>query len=141
MWKNMMPPKGRHWRYNPNELTRLDKLGLIEWSTNGNPRKKIYADENKGKKIQDIWDFKDPGFESSNYPTQKNKDLLKQIIKSSTKEGDLVLDCFAGSGTTLLAAQELKRNWIGVDQNTNAVDLIEKECRKLNASFEVYTSR
>ena len=139
-WKGMLPPKGRHWRYNPEELTRLDKQGLIEWSGSGNPRKKIYADENRGKKLQDVWDFKDPGFESSLYPTQKNRDLLKQIIQSSTKQGDLVLDCFAGSGTTLLAAQELKRNWIGIDLNKNAINLIEKEGIKSKASFEVYSA-
>jgi len=139
-WKGMLPPKGRHWRYNPKELTRLDKENLIEWSSAGNPRKKIFADENRGKKLQDIWDFKDPGFESSLYPTQKNRNLLKQIIQSSTKRGDLVLDCFAGSGTTLLAAQELKRNWIGIDLNNNAISLIEKESAKLKASFEVYSA-
>ncbi|MEX0916919.1 MAG: transcriptional repressor LexA [Candidatus Paceibacterota bacterium] len=139
-WKGMLPPRGRHWRYNPEELTRLDKEGLIEWSSAGNPRKKIYADENRGKKLQDVWDFKDPGFESSLYPTQKNRDLLRQIIESSTKEGDLVLDCFAGSGTTLLAAQELKRNWIGIDSNKNAIGLIEKEGARLKASFEVYST-
>lgn len=139
-WKSMLPPKGRHWRYNPEELTRLDKEGLIEWSSAGNPRKKIYADENRGKKLQDVWDFKDPGFESSLYPTQKNRDLLKQIIQSSTKQGDLVLDCFAGSGTTLLTAEELKRNWIGIDLNKNAISLIEKEGAKLKASFEVYST-
>ncbi|MDO8571567.1 MAG: transcriptional repressor LexA [bacterium] len=139
-WKGMLPPKGRHWRYNPVELTRLDKDGLIEWSSTGNPRKKIYADENRGKKLQDVWDFRDPGFESALYPTQKNSDLLKQIIRSSTKKGNLVLDCFAGSGTTLLAAQELERSWIGIDLNKNAVNLIEKECVKLNASFGVYIS-
>ena len=139
-WEGMLPPKGRHWRYSPAELTRLDKRGLIQWSGSGNPRKIIYANENRGRKIQDIWDFKDPGFESSLYPTEKNRDLLKQIINSSTKRGDLVLDCFAGSGTTLLAAQELERNWIGIDLNKNAVALIEEECLKLNASFEVYES-
>lgn len=139
-WKGLLPPKGRHWRYNPEELTRLDKEGLIEWSNSGNPRKKIFADDNRGKKLQDVWEFKDPGFESSRYPTQKNRDLLKQIIQSSTMQGDLVLDCFAGSGTTLLAAEELKRNWIGIDSNKNAVNLIEKEGAKLKASFEVYSA-
>ena len=139
-WKSMMPPKGRHWRYNPTELTRLDEEGLIEWSSTGNPRKKIYADESRGKKIQDVWDFKDPGFESALYPTQKNIDLLKQIIQSSTKQGDLVLDCFAGSGTTVLAAEELGRKWIGIDLNSSAISLIEKEGGKLGASFGVYTT-
>jgi adenine-specific DNA-methyltransferase len=125
-WKGLKPPKGRHWRYDPKELTRLDEMKLIEWSTTGNPRKIIFADENKGKKIQDIWDFKDPGFENAKYPTEKNEDLLRHIIAASSKEGDLVLDCFCGSGTTLLATEALKRKWIGIDANPAAIKVAEK---------------
>ena len=54
LWKGMLPPMGRHWRTDPAELTRLDEQGLIEWSKNGNPRLKKFADEHCGKKIQDI---------------------------------------------------------------------------------------
>jgi len=131
-WKGLNPPKGRHWRYPPSELTRLDKAGLIEWSSTNNPRKIIYADENRGKKIQDIWDFRDPGFETATYPTEKNEDLLKQIILCSSKEGDLVLDCFCGSGTTLLVAEKLKRFWIGIDSNKAAIETSEKKLLALN---------
>jgi adenine-specific DNA-methyltransferase len=62
----------------------------------------------KGKKVQDIWEFKDPMYPK--YPTQKNLELLKFIISTSSNPGDIVLDCFAGSGTTLVAAKELGRN-------------------------------
>ena len=148
-WMGLKPPRGRHWRYSPTELSRLDKLGLIEWSWNGNPRKIIFAEENKGKKIQDIWDFKDPGFESSVYPTEKNIDLLKRIILGSSQEGDIVLDCFAGSGTTIIAAQELGRQWIGIDINKSAIKVIEKRLLDLEKrsglfsqelSFSIYES-
>ncbi|MGI8541610.1 MAG: DNA methyltransferase, partial [Rubrobacteraceae bacterium] len=91
----MNPPVGRHWRYPPDELTKLDEAGLIEWSSTGNPRKKIYAEENKGRKIQDVWEFKDRGAERATYPTEKNLDLLKLIIKNSSDPGDLILDAFA----------------------------------------------
>ena len=74
-FKGILPPKGRHWRSSPEELEKLDAEGLIEWSKNNNPRKIIYADEKNGKKIQDIWVFKDPQYPS--YPTEKNIDLLK----------------------------------------------------------------
>ena len=60
LWRDMLPPKGRHWRCSPSELEELDKQGLIEWSKNGVPRIKKFADEHKGKKIQDIWRYKDP---------------------------------------------------------------------------------
>lgn len=138
-WKGLEPPKGRHWRYHPDELTRLDKEGLIEWSSNGNPRKIIFAYENKGKKIQDIWDFKDPGYENSKYPTEKNIELLKNIILSSSSEGSLILDCFCGSGTTLLAAEALNRNWIGIDSNEVAIQTVEERLSgSLYTAFGIY---
>lgn len=118
-WKGLLPPKGRHWRSEPEVLEKLDQEGLIEWSSSGNPRKKIYFDEREGKRLQDIWEFKDPQYPT--YPTEKNPNLLNLIIKTSSNEGNLVLDCFSGSGTTLKAAQENNRNWIGIDQSEEAI--------------------
>jgi adenine-specific DNA-methyltransferase len=121
-WKGQKPPRGRHWRCSPEELNRLDDEGLIERSSSGNPRKRIYADESvkKGKRRQDIWEFKDPPYPS--YPTEKNLNMLKAILQASSNPGDLVLDCFAGSGTTLLAAEELGRRWIGIDDSILAIE-------------------
>ena len=84
IWKGMEPPKGRHWRSGPKVLDQLDKEGLIEWSDNKVPRKKIYADEaiENGKRIQDIWKFKDAQYPS--YPTEKNLELLKLIMLVSS---------------------------------------------------------
>lgn len=118
-WRGITPPTGRHWRSAPAELDELDRHGLIEWSANGLPRKKIFAAGRPGKRVQDIWTFKDPQY--PDYPTQKNFELLKFIIEASSNEGDLVLDCFCGSGTTLLAAQELNRRWIGIDEAEFAI--------------------
>ena len=122
-WRDMYPPEGRHWRTSPEEFEKLDALGLIEWSSTGNPRIKKYADEHKGKKIQDVWTFKDP--QNPMYPTQKNLDMLKLIIKQSSVEGSYVLDCFSGSGTTLQAASELNRKFIGIDQSEIAINVIK----------------
>lgn len=113
-------PAGRHWRCSPAELEELDKQGRIEWSKNGVPRRIIYADEKLGKKVQDIWDFKDPQYPI--YPTEKNIDLLKRIIKTSSNEDSLVMDFFCGSGTTLLAAEQLNRRWIGIDKSQIAIN-------------------
>ena len=140
MWKGLMPPKGRHWRYDPKELTKLDKAWLIEWSGSGNPRKIIYADENRGKKIQDIWDFKDPGFENALYPTEKNANLLEFIVNASSPKNGLVMDCFGGSGTTLLAAQKLGRRWIGIDANKSAVRLAEKRLLETGKKAGLFNS-
>lgn len=74
--------------------------------------------------MQDIWEFKDPQYPV--YPTEKNLDLLKFIIEASSNEGNLVLDCFSGSGTTLVAAQELNRKWIGIDKSEPAIKVTKK---------------
>jgi len=132
-WKGMKPPKGRHWRTDPAILEEWDKQGLIEWSANGVPRKKIFLDERDGKKMQDIWEFKDPQYPQ--YPTEKSLDLLKFIVEASSNEGDLVLDCFAGSGTTLVAAQSLNRNWIGIDKSEQAIKVAKKRLADLPNSL------
>ncbi|WP_461247922.1 site-specific DNA-methyltransferase, partial [Treponema sp. R6D11] len=132
-FKGIKPPKGRHWRCDPKELEELDKAGLIEWSSNGNPRKIIYADEKDGKKMQDIWEFKD--YQYPNYPTEKNKDLLKSIISASSNEESIVLDFFCGSGTTLIAAQELNRKWIGIDQSEQAIKITKKRLNNIEKTF------
>lgn len=128
-WKGMNPPKGRHWRTAPAVLDKWEKQGLVEWSPHGVPRKRIYLDEQVGKKVQDIWEFKDPQYPQ--YPTEKNLDLLKFIVGASSNEGDVVLDCFAGSGTTLVAAQTLNRSWIGIDQSDAAIKVIHKRLKEL----------
>lgn len=123
-WRGIAPPKGRHWRTDPKTLDAWDAQGLIEWSANGVPRKKIFADERRGKRMQDIWEFKDPQYPA--YPTQKSLELLKRVIGASSHEGALVLDCFCGSGTTLVAAQALNRRWIGIDNSPAAIKATQK---------------
>jgi adenine-specific DNA-methyltransferase len=133
-WHGMMPPNGRHWRTNPNKLDLLNKKGLIEWSKNGIPRLIKYADEHDGKKIQDIWNFIDPMYPK--YPTEKNKTMLEMIIKQSSNKNSIVLDCFAGSGSTLLSANKLGRRWIGIDESDFSEKII---CEQLkNAEFLIY---
>ena len=123
-WNGLKPPKGRHWRCALSELDSLQKEGLIEWSKNGNPRKKIYAKDYGYKKIQDIWEFKDS--QKVLYPTQKNTALLRQIILMSSNENSLVMDCFCGGGGFLQEASCLKRKFIGIDESAQAI-AINKE--------------
>lgn len=118
-FKGILPPKGRHWRTDVETLEQWDKEGLIEWSSTGNPRKIIFADEREGKRVQDIWEYKDPQYPT--YPTEKNSDLLDLIIRTSSNEDSIVLDCFCGSGTTLKSAQTNGRRWIGIDQSEHAI--------------------
>lgn len=142
-WKGIMPPKGRHWRYNREVLTELDNNGLIEWSGNGNPRKIVLASEHKGFKVQDVWEFKDKGLSYVDYPTQKNHDLLERIILNSSNENSIVLDCFAGSGSTLKVANRLKRRWIGIDNSPHAYNVIKETFKKENidCNFFEYFSK
>jgi len=127
-WRGMLPPPGKHWQYKPSTLDKLDKEGHIHWSANGNPRKKVYLDDHEGASVQDIWmDFKDAhnqNIKITVYPTEKNPELLERIIKASSSEGSIVLDCFAGSGTTLDVAGKLGRRWIGIDESCEAIATI-----------------
>jgi adenine-specific DNA-methyltransferase len=124
-WKGLMPPPGKHWQYIPKTLDEMDARGEITWSSNGNPRRKIYLDNTEGVPVQDIWlDFKDAhnqNIKITGYPTEKNPDLIKRIIEASSNPGDVVLDCFAGSGTTMDVAGQLGRNWIGIDNSPEAI--------------------
>ena len=112
-WRGVRPPRGRHWRYPPEKLSELDAGGLIHWSATGNPRKINYADQAEGKMPQDVWEYKDP--QRPLYPTQKNAAMLERVILTSSNPGDTVMDCYAGSGSTLVEAARLGRRFIGMD--------------------------
>ncbi len=124
-WRGKLPPPGKHWQFSPSTLDEMDRRGEIFWSSNGNPRRKIYLEDSNGIPVQDIWlDFKDAhnqNIEITGYPTEKNLEMMEQIISASSNPGDLVLDCFAGSGTTLAAAGNLGRHWIGIDNSNEAI--------------------
>ncbi len=138
-FKGILPPKGRHWRTDVETLEQWDKAGLIEWSSNGNPRKIIYADEREGKRVQDIWEYKDPQY--PDYPTEKNADLLDLIIRTSSNENSIVLDCFCGSGTTLKAAQINGRKWIGIDKSDLAIQATRNKLNDIENSLFTPKSR
>ena len=114
-WRGIRPPSGRHWAYVPETLDRLDAEGLIEWSATGNPRGKRYADEDTGKAVQTIWEYKDPGDRSADYATQKPEGLLERIVQASSNPDDLVADFFGGGGTMAAVAERLGRKWITTD--------------------------
>jgi site-specific DNA-methyltransferase (adenine-specific) len=94
-----------------------------------------------GKLPTDVWwhtIVSPTGKEKTGYPTQKPIGILRRIIQASSKEGDVVLDFFAGSGTTGVVANELKRTFILVDQNPEAIEVITS--RLQGASFELVES-
>lgn len=95
----------------------------------------------QGKRIGDVWEIQHinaSAAERLEYPTQKPEDLIERIIKSSSNEGDIILDAFAGSGTTLATAEKLNRRWIGMDCGKLAIYTIQK--RLLNLTTNIGTS-
>lgn len=131
-WKGVLPPKDRHWAFTKEKLDVLEKQNRIYWTKNGIPRLKQYLDEMQGTPASDVWWDKEclPLLtwtkESVNYPTQKPEALLERIIKASSDEGDIVLDCFSGSGTTASVAEKLNRRWIACDLGRFAVHTSRK---------------
>ena len=86
----------------------------------------VIGKEKRGVPLSDVWEipFLNPkAKERTGYPTQKPIELLERIIKISTDEGDIILDPFCGSGTTLVAAKLLGRKYLGIDINPSAIDL------------------
>ncbi|MFV5483464.1 DNA-methyltransferase [Acinetobacter towneri] len=86
----------------------------------------VYGGAKKGVPLGDVWEipFLNPkAKERTGYPTQKPLILLEKIIKLTTDEGDVVLDPFCGSGTTLVAAKLLGREYLGIDISEDAVEL------------------
>jgi adenine-specific DNA-methyltransferase len=127
-WRGKSPPPGKHWQYPPAVLDEMDARGEIYWSPNGNPRRKIYFESSEGVPLQDIWmdvrDAHNQNIKITGYPTEKNPVILARAIEASSNPGDLVLDCYAGSGTTLAIADQCDRRWIGVDRSDEAIKTI-----------------
>lgn len=121
----------RYWQYSQANMQKLYEAGKIYQSKPGAvPRRKMYLDEAKGIPLQDIWTDIVPvqgaSTENENYPTQKPMSLLERILEVGTDPGDLVFDCFMGSGTTQAAAMRLGRRFMGADINLGAVQITTK---------------
>ncbi|SKI02278.1 site-specific DNA-methyltransferase [Mycobacteroides abscessus] len=135
-WKGVWPSGNQYWGVSESTMRELDEAGRLYYSRNGLPRKINYLDEMPGMQAQDIWtDIRlgSNAAERLGYQTQKPIALLERILRTSTNEGDVVLDPFCGCGTTVDAAQRLNRKWIGIDIAYFAVDLIIKRLRKTYA--------
>jgi site-specific DNA-methyltransferase (adenine-specific) len=156
-WRGIdVTSKGRHWATpdamieefvgkkaaatlsTQQKLDLLDERKRIHWpeKEDGMPRLKQYVEDLPGVPLQDVITDIRPlhnlAAERLGYPTQKPLALLERIIAASSNEGDVVLDPFCGCGTTIHAAQKLKREWIGIDVTHLAISLIEK---RLNDAF------
>ena len=82
---------------------------------------------------QDIWEYKDP--QRPLYPTQKNAAMLERIILTSSNPGDTVIDCYAGSGSTLVEAARLGRRFIGMDDSPESHRIIRERMKNLGLTL------
>lgn len=114
--------------------------------------KTVMSEEKRGVPLSDVWEipFLNPkAKERTGYPTQKPVELLERIVRISTDEGDLVMDPFCGSGTTLVAAKRLNRSYIGIDCNPDAIEIskerldkpIKSESRLLEKGIDSYRTK
>lgn len=129
--KEMLPPEGRHWAINQENIVKLGKEGRIKLNEKGNP----ISVESDTQKIHDNWtDI--PGYSQYwDYPTENSEQLLERVIVGSSEPGDLILDAFAGSGTTGAVAEKLGRRWIMIDCGKLAIYTMQK--RLLNLRKEI----
>jgi adenine-specific DNA-methyltransferase len=161
-WKceNMLDPRGTmkaydfhgtraRWRTSPEKLEELwnqpqtevpNSHGRIKLGRNGKPIRRcriMFLDELPGVQLSEHWGdiayIAGRAKEAEGYPTQKPEALLERILDVSTAPGDLVLDCFIGSGTTAAVAQKLGRRWIGCDINKGAIQTTAKRLQTIIA--------
>ena len=139
-WKGVPPSQGRYWAYSKDNMEEFERQGRLYYTRNGMPRLKYYLDEMPGMPAQDIWTdiSRASGSEKLNFDTQKPVALLRRIISASSNPGDMVLDPFCGCGTAVVAAQELGRQWLGIDITHLAVALMKN---RLRTAFELEPGR
>ena len=133
--------------YTDESIRGLEKEGRVYKTRNGGIRIKYFLREEGGfiieeKLVGDVWDdipdaMHIPAGEKTGYPTQKPESLLGRIIAASTNPGDTVLDCFSGSGTTLVAAEKLGRRWIGMDSGSLAIETTKKRLINIKGTRDI----
>jgi len=130
--------------YTDESVSALAKEGRIYRTRNNSIRIKYFLREDgeyliEDKLVGDVWDDIPDAMhlsesEKTGYPTQKPEALLSRIIKSASMPGDIVLDAFAGAGTTLCVAEKLGRRWVGMDSGALAIHTIEKRLLTIKGS-------
>lgn len=128
----IMPPEERHWTFTQDRLNKYMAEGRIRLNPQtGMPEYLTSSMEIVDSNWSDI-----PGYSFKwNYPTENSEKLLERIVKASSKDGDIILDAFAGSGTTGAVAEKLDRKWIMIDSSKFSIYTIIK--RMLNLKQEI----
>jgi DNA modification methylase len=131
--RKVKPYSGRFWAYSKAKMKEFEDQGRLVYTSSGMPEYKRYLDEMPGQALGDLWDDIDAlnsqAQERLGYPTQKPLSLLERIIQVHSNSNDIVLDAFCGCGTALVAAQNLGRQWIGIDISPTACRVMAKRLR------------
>lgn len=138
--------KGDEYTFNTQFIPRTDEFKKKKYKNSDDGGKyrvtrrnnKIYLKDDKGEPMINIWNdilsfnyAKIASSESVFYSTQKPESLLERIIKTSSNPGDIVLDCFVGSGTTVAVAEKQGRRWIGCDINVDSIHAASKRIQRI----------
>ena len=135
--KRFTVPVGRFWRISKSSFEELDADGQIWWGKNGDafPTQKRYLSEVSDLVPRTLWHHAEVGSNRSSkneikrlfpgkepFATPKPEALLERILMIATDPGDIVLDCFAGSGTTAAVAHKMGRRWVAIEREQSTVD-------------------
>lgn len=131
------PPPGRYWRISEARLKELDEDDRIWWGERGDnvPAIKRFLSEVRGRVPQTLWPYSEVGHNQTGkneiqslfpavtpFATPKAEALIERIISIATNPGDIVLDCFGGSGTTAAVAHKMRRSWLTVEREAHTVE-------------------
>jgi adenine-specific DNA-methyltransferase len=139
------PPPPNGWAISLKRMKQFDLEGRLEFPKDrkGRIQRRQFLDEWEGYPVQNLWtdiyQINPVADERLDFPTQKPESLIERIIRTSSKEGDLVADFFLGSGTTAAVAEKLNRRWIGCDVSRFAMHVARKRLLEMEncKSFEV----
>jgi site-specific DNA-methyltransferase (adenine-specific) len=135
----------RVWRWTRERMEQAYRDGIVVQTAPGRvPRLKRYLDEQRGRPLGDVWTDIAPlnsrSAERVGYPTQKPEVLIARLISMSSNPGDVVLDPFCGSGTTLAVAQRRGRRWIGIDESPVAINITAQRLARIPGDAEWETA-
>ncbi len=131
------PPPGTYWRLSPDKLAEFDRDNRIWWGAKGDgvPRVKRFLSEAQDVVPKTWWSYQESGTTDEGkreskvlangddpFATPKPERLIARITQIATDAGDIVLDCFLGSGTTAAVAHKMGRRWIGVERSADSLD-------------------
>jgi len=137
------------WMMVREKLAEFNRLNKLHWNSNNKPNRRVFLDEYEGQPIENLWldvfVINPMASERVDYPTQKPEGLLERIIKTSSKEGDLIADFFCGSGTTAAVAEKLGRKWItsdlgkfGIHTTRKRLIQVQRDLKKEGKPFRAF---